>query len=108
MKKRIRILPILVILLTTACFGLAFQSKVADIREVVWTKLSLQNRSEIIGTWRDATLNKVICLDRFYPKYLGKEIYSVEFQSTHDALLGPVIVYVDPETMEIIGVPPRC
>ncbi len=93
MKNRKVILSILFIVLTLAGLGIGLtQSKEQDVRKIVWNRLSNEQRKEIIGTWSDATLEKV-----------NNGTYHVVFHTTRDGLLGPIGVYIDPETKEIVG-----
>jgi hypothetical protein len=83
------------------------QSNEQDIKKIVWNKLTNESKKEIIGTWKDAKLEKVIVNKKFIylsdVKYDGKELYHVVFKTKNDSLLGPIGSYVDPETKEIVG-----
>jgi hypothetical protein len=113
MKKWITlILSILIIIFTISdCANknsnLKIQSNEQDIKEMVWNKLSNESKKEIIGTWKDAKLEKVIANKRFMnlkdEKYDGKELYHVVFHTKRDSILGPIGSYIDPETNEIVG-----
>jgi hypothetical protein len=78
-----------------------------DLRQVIWDKLSQESKAEIIGTWKDAKMEKVIGnKQRSYLKdarYDGKELFHIVFSTNRDNLLGPIGVYIDPETKEIVG-----
>jgi hypothetical protein len=83
------------------------QSKEQDIRKIVWNKLPNESKKEVIGTWKDAKLEKVVVNKKFVylndVKYDGKELYHVVFKTKNDSLLGPIGSYIDPETKEIVG-----
>lgn len=111
MKRRKVILSILlmVLTLTGVCIGLTL-NKEQDVRKIVWNNLSNEGKKEIKGTggtWKDATLEKVIANKRLMylkdEKYDGKELYHVVFSTTETGMLGPIGVYVDPETKKIVG-----
>jgi hypothetical protein len=78
-----------------------------DLRQVIWDKLSQESKAEIIGTWKDAKMEKVIGnKQRSYLKderYDGKELFYIVFSTKRDNLLGPIGVFVNPETKEIVG-----
>lgn len=83
------------------------QNKEQDVREMVWNKLSNEVKKEIVGTWKEAALEKVIANKRSMylkdEKYDGKELYHVVFQTKRDSILGPIGSYIDPETKVIVG-----
>jgi hypothetical protein len=83
------------------------QTQEEDLRQVIWEKLSQESKAEIIGTWKDAKMEKVIGnKQRSYLKderYDGKELFHIVFSTKRDGLLGPIGVYIDPETKEIVG-----
>jgi hypothetical protein len=78
-----------------------------DLRKVIWDKLGQESKAEIIGTWKDAKMEKVIGnKQRSYFKderYDGKELFHIVFSTKRDDLLGPIGVYIDTETKEIVG-----
>ena len=40
-------------------------------------------------------------------KYAGREIYRITFRTYDDGLLGPIVIYVDKYTGDLVGVAPR-
>ena len=83
------------------------QSQEGDLRQVIWDKLSQESKAEIVGTWKDAKMEKVIGNKRFSnlkdERYDGKELIHIVFSTKQDHLLGPIGVYIDPETKEVVG-----
>lgn len=78
-----------------------------DLRQVIWDKLSQESKAEIVGTWKDAKMEKVIGNKRFSnltdEGYDGKELIHIVFSTKKDHLLGPIGVYINPETKEVVG-----
>ncbi len=66
-----------------------------QVREVAWNSLSSQERATVITDWKKATVTGT--------SYQEKSAYSVTFNTRDDALLGPIIVYVDAKTFVVIG-----
>lgn len=76
------------------------------IKVKVWSILSKESKEEIIGNWTDAKIEKWEVKDKSFfidEKYYGKRVYHVVFRTRNDGLLGPIGVYVDPWTKEIVG-----
>jgi len=65
------------------------------IREVAWNSLSSQQRASVISDWNKALVSET--------RYEEKTAYSVTFHTKDDALLGPIIVYVDATTYVVLG-----
>lgn len=65
------------------------------IREVAWNSLSSQQRASVISDWNKALVSET--------RYEEKTAYSVTFHTKDDALLGPIIVYVDATTFVVLG-----
>jgi hypothetical protein len=66
-----------------------------QMREIAWNSLSLSDRSTVTVDWGKATVKETTFQD--------KEVYAVTFNTTYDALLGPIIVYIDKITLEVLG-----
>ncbi len=65
------------------------------IREVAWNSLSSQQKVSVISDWNKAIVSET--------RYEEKTAYSVTFHTKDDALLGPLIVYVDAKTFVVLG-----
>lgn len=70
-----------------------------EIREIAWNDLNEQEKSSIIIDWKQAHVDK--------SSYNNKEAYVVTFNTSSDALLGPIMVYVDASTKIVLGHAPR-
>lgn len=66
-----------------------------QIREIAWNSLSDQAKSTVIVDWKQALVTETI--------YQDKSAYSVSFKTSDDALLGPIIVYVDKSSQIVLG-----
>ena len=66
-----------------------------QIREIAWNSLSTSERSTVTVDWEKATVRETTFQD--------KEVYSVIFNTKDDPLLGPIIVYIDKTTHEVVG-----
>jgi hypothetical protein len=67
----------------------------AEIREIAWNSLSSQEKSTVTVDWNEAPVNTVV--------YNSKKAYSVTFQTNLDELLGPIVIYIDRNTLKIVG-----
>lgn len=78
-----------------------------DIREIVWNKLSREAKDEILGTWSDGEVDRVVAnKDTAYLKYEeydGREVCLIAFKSNKEDSdkLG---FLVDDKSKEIIGI----
>jgi hypothetical protein len=68
----------------------------SKIREIAYNYLDDISKETIIGDWRKATVRK-----------MGNGNYEVLFNTSQDALLGPILLEIDGETREVIKVYPR-
>ncbi len=105
-NKILAICGVLLLVALVAC-GKVSGNETDDIREIVWSQLTSEAKKEILGTWKEAMLEKVV-LDNKYvyftdDTYYGKELFHIVFETINDGLLGPIGTYVDPQTLEIVG-----
>ncbi len=68
----------------------------SKIREIAYNYLEESSRETIIGNWKEAIVRK-----------LGNGNYEVLFNTSQDALLGPILLEIDGGTREVIKVYPR-
>lgn len=66
-----------------------------QIREVAWNSLSPQEKATVTTNWQAAPVTESV--------YNEKSAYAVRFNTTDDALLGPIMVYVDKTTKLVLG-----
>ena len=66
-----------------------------QIREIAWNSLSEQEKLTVIVDWKQAPVSE--------STYNQKSAYAVRFNTTYDALLGPITVYVDVSTKVVLG-----
>ncbi|KAB2871877.1 MAG: hypothetical protein F9K37_02000 [Bacteroidales bacterium] len=66
-----------------------------QIREIAWNSLTEQSKSTVIIDWKQAPVTE--------STYNQKSVYAVVFKTSDDALLGPITVYVDILTKEVLG-----
>ncbi len=64
-------------------------------RTIAWNYLGDRERATVIG---DLTAAKVRTA-----QWQGKNVVSVRFNTHDDALLGPIIIYIDPQTKAVVG-----
>lgn len=67
----------------------------AEIREIAWNSLTSNEKSTVTADWQKAPVAETT--------YEGKDVYSVTFNTSADALLGPIMVYVDQDSLEVLG-----
>jgi len=66
-----------------------------QIREIAWNYLDDREKSTVITEWSGALVGE--------GTFQGKVSYAVYFNTTDDALLGPIVVYVDKSSLTVIG-----
>jgi len=66
-----------------------------QVREIAWNALSSQEQSSVISDWKKAPVSVTI--------YQEKNAYAVTFSTEEDALLGPIVVYLDAITFIVLG-----
>jgi hypothetical protein len=66
-----------------------------QIREIAWNSLSEQEKLTVNVDWKQAPVSE--------STYKQKRAYAVRFDTTYDALLGPITVYVDISTKVVLG-----
>jgi len=66
-----------------------------QIRVIAWNSLSDQEKLTVIVDWKQAPVSE--------STYNQKSVYAVRFNTTYDALLGPITVYVDTSTKVVLG-----
>jgi hypothetical protein len=70
-------------------------TSVASCQEIAWVSLSDQEKLTITTEWRNARVEKTT--------YKNKKVYSVLFNTVDDALLGPIVIFVDRNSNRILG-----
>jgi len=86
-------------------------------QKIAWESLDEGNKEEIIGSWQEAKV-ETITIDYDFSiiplnnsggeiNVKGKEMVVVSFDSKNEAMLGKVIVYIDPQTKKAVGIVPR-
>ena len=66
-----------------------------QIREIAWNSLNEQAKSTVNVDWKQAPVNELT--------YKEKNAYSVCFNTSDDALIGPIIVYIDKDSLVVLG-----
>ena len=66
-----------------------------QIREIAWNSLNEQSKSTVIIDWKQAPVTE--------STYNQKSVYAVCFNTSDDALLGPITVYVDISSKVVLG-----
>jgi TRAP-type C4-dicarboxylate transport system substrate-binding protein len=83
------------------------ETQALDIREAVWNQLTEKEKDHIVGTWKDASVQKIKLLETMGnikdKTLIGKEVYIVEYPSDDNPSLGGVGVYADIKSHRLIG-----
>jgi hypothetical protein len=66
-----------------------------QIREIAWKYLDEQQKSTVNVDWKQSSVAE--------SSYNGINAYVVSFNTTEDALLGPIMVYVDMAGRVVLG-----
>lgn len=93
--KRVIILILALIPIISGCKKENTTDSDLQIREIAWNSLDTQAKSTVIVEWKQAVVSE--------STYNQKSVYAVRFNTSDDALLGPIIVYVDTSTKVVLG-----
>ena len=80
-----------------------------DIREIVWERLSSNQKESLKGDWHDARTSTIVMREGMVlsspstAAYTGKQVYMVAFPTSDSPTVGDLIVYVDKDTFMHIG-----
>ena len=72
-----------------------------QFRHVAWNFLSEYDRETVTIDWREAAITRDVNWGN------QQNTISVIFPTTLDALLGPIVVVIDPESLQVLGIVPR-
>lgn len=114
MKKNFQMILLIIFIIVFALLsgctkinGSFFNGK--DIREVVWSQLSMDEQNEIVGTWKDGKIEKDTARKNSStfrledPDFDGKEVYIITFKSKYEPVIGNVQKLVDMKSRKIVG-----
>ncbi len=73
----------------------------SEFRQIAWDDLTGTEKATVIDDWREAPVADASSL------FPGREAVSVQFNTTQDPLLGPIVVFIDSQTKEVAGRSPR-
>ena len=93
--KRLIILILAIIPFISSCKKDNATDSNTKIREIAWSSLSEQDKSTVIIDWKKAPVTETT--------YQEKITYAVSFNTSDDALLGPIIVYIDKTSLIVLG-----
>ena len=87
------------------------QDEEAKMREIAWNSLNTRQQGDVQGNWQEAKVERVegnsiwygIAMDDQNTE-LPDDVVLVTFNTPQDQLLGPLVIYIDPETEKRIGV----
>lgn len=78
-----------------------------EMREIAWASLSDTDKETVLGNWKDAkvTEEKLSVNNEVQPNNDGKQIkiMKVIFNTSRDRFLGPIGIYINPDTNKIIS-----
>ena len=78
-----------------------------EMREIAWASLSNTDKETVLGNWKDAkvTEEKLSVNNEVQPNNDGKQIkiMKVIFNTSRDRFLGPIGIYINPNTNKIIS-----
>ena len=97
--KRYAVLFILLLVVTSGCRKEDDTVPRNQIREIAWNSHSEQDQSSVTVNWYEAPVNN--------DSYQAKSVYAERFNTSNDSLLGPIIVYIDKNSLLVLGKGPR-
>ncbi len=65
-----------------------------QIRKIAWNSLSALEKSTVINSEKAFVTETT---------YMNNKVYSVTFNTVDDALLGPIVVYIDKNSLVVLG-----
>ncbi|MGH7454184.1 MAG: hypothetical protein ACRENG_22715 [bacterium] len=68
-------------------------------RTIAWNHIDAQEKATVTGDWRTARVQNT--------QWNDKTAVSVTFNTTDDALLGPIVIMIDPPTKKVVQQLPR-
>ena len=91
------------------------QTDEMKMRQIAWNGIHENSKDTLTIDWREAEVSVIDGTDVPYPlmrSNLKQEnippwVVQVIFPTTQDAVLGKIIVYIDPSTQDTIGLAPR-
>ncbi|MBM7665879.1 hypothetical protein JOC25_002372 [Solibacillus kalamii] len=113
---------IFVLLLSFICLGCTNENHVAtlkeptetvielekvymEMREIAWASLSDTDKETVMGNWKDAkvTEEQLSVNDEVQPDNNPMKVMKVIFNTSRDRFLGPIGIYINPNTNKIIS-----
>lgn len=85
----------MILMLVTGAALTACKKSCMDGRAAAWEYISAEERATVIGDWKEAPVLHVT--------YGGKKASKVRFATTEDALVGPIVIYVDESDCTVLG-----
>ncbi|MGH7601573.1 MAG: hypothetical protein ACREOI_34870 [bacterium] len=70
-----------------------------EYRTIAWNSITEQEKATVTGDWRTAKVQAT--------QWNDKTAVSVTFNTTDDALLGPIVIMIDPPTKTVVQQLPR-
>jgi hypothetical protein len=99
--RKIFLMSIIVGFLINCSKDLSPTVSVNKYREIAWNSLSDMQKATVITDWKEAHTESCLYWEN------KRRVICVFFNTTEDALLGPIVVYIDPKSLEVIGFQPR-
>lgn len=93
--KRLIIFILVLIPFISSCKKDNDTDSFTQIREIAWNSLNKQDKSTVIIEWGEAPVTETT--------YQEKSSYAVRFNTSKDALLGPIIVYIEKGSLVFLG-----
>ncbi|MGH7599249.1 MAG: hypothetical protein ACREOI_23065 [bacterium] len=70
-----------------------------EYRTIAWNHITEQEKATVTGDWRTARVQNM--------QWNDKNTVSVTFNTTDDALLGPIVIMIDPPAKTVVQQLPR-
>ncbi|MCI0696154.1 hypothetical protein L0337_29650 [candidate division KSB1 bacterium] len=70
-----------------------------EFRTIAWNYITEPEKATVTGDWRTAKVQTT--------QWNDKTAVSVTFNTTDDALLGPIVIMIDPPTKKVVQQLPR-
>ncbi|MEK4130133.1 hypothetical protein NYE67_10650 [Solibacillus sp. FSL W8-0474] len=76
-----------------------------EMREIAWTSLSDLAKETVIGNWEGAKVTEESIIEERQTNGEEKllKVVKVGFTTSQDQFLGPIGIYIDPSTKEIVS-----
>jgi len=95
------------IILSVICLGACKKDGLTatehDYRVIAWDYLDASSKATVISDWRKAPITYTQGVP-FSQTYKDEQVAAVRFNTSNDAILGPIVVFIAVQSKKVVGV----